>query len=105
MLGNYPARVAIRRRNASGNCRKSGELRSIGASHGRNHRRFQLANVTSAMLWVPLMFAPGYFAARSLGSVEQSTKAHIFGIGRLVAALERFSSVLNRDGIPMWREI
>jgi membrane protein DedA with SNARE-associated domain len=52
-----------------------------------NHRRFQLANITSAMLWVPLMFAPGYFAARSLGSAEQITEAHILGIGLLVAAI------------------
>lgn len=50
-------------------------------------RRFQLANVTSAMLWVPLMLAPGYFAAKSLGSVEQITEAHLLGIGLLVAAI------------------
>lgn len=51
------------------------------------HRRFQLANVTSALLWVPLMFAPGYFAAKSLGSVEQITEAHLLGIGLLVAVV------------------
>lgn len=50
-------------------------------------RRFQIANVTSAVLWVPVMFAPGYFAARSLGSVEHVTEAHLIGIGAVVALL------------------
>ena len=51
------------------------------------HRRFQIANVTSAILWVPVMFAPGYFAVKTLGSVEQVTEAHLLGMGVLVAAL------------------
>jgi membrane protein DedA with SNARE-associated domain len=40
-----------------------------------DRRRFQLANASSALLWVPVMFAPGYFAVKSMGSVEQSPKA------------------------------
>ena len=51
------------------------------------HRRFQIANVTSAILWVPVMFAPGYFAVKTLGSVEQVSEAHLLGMGVLVAAL------------------
>lgn len=30
-------------------------------------RRFQIANILSATIWVPAIFAPGYFAAESLG--------------------------------------
>ena len=51
------------------------------------HRRFQIANVTSAILWVPVMFAPGYFAVKTLGSVEQVTEAHLLGMGLVVAVL------------------
>jgi membrane protein DedA with SNARE-associated domain len=52
-----------------------------------DRRRFQLANIASAILWVPVMFAPGYFAARSLGSVDKITEVHLIGIGLVVAAL------------------
>ncbi|MFC4257226.1 DedA family protein [Croceibacterium xixiisoli] len=52
-----------------------------------NSRRFHLANVSSAILWVPVMFAPGYFAVRTLGSVEKITEAHLLGIGLMVAVL------------------
>ena len=51
------------------------------------HRRFQIANITSAMLWVPVMFAPGYFAVTTLGSIEHVTEAHLIGVGAVVAAL------------------
>lgn len=52
-----------------------------------DYRRFQIANVTSAILWVPVMFAPGYFAVKTLGSVESVTEAHLLGIGAVVAAV------------------
>lgn len=52
-----------------------------------DRRRFQLANLASAVLWVPVMFGPGYFAARSLGSVENITGLHILGIGVVVLVL------------------
>ena len=50
-----------------------------------DRRRFQLANVTSAILWVPVMFAPGYFAVRTMGSIEHVGEAHLLGIGAAVA--------------------
>ncbi|MGE4322885.1 MAG: DedA family protein [Sphingobium sp.] len=52
-----------------------------------DRRRFQFANISSALLWVPVMFAPGYFAVRSLGSVDRITEAHLLGIGLVVAVL------------------
>lgn len=33
-------------------------------------RPFQIANVTSAVVWVPALFAPGYLAAKSMGAIE-----------------------------------
>jgi membrane protein DedA with SNARE-associated domain len=52
-----------------------------------DHRRFQIANVTSAILWVPVMFAPGYFAVKTLGSAESITEAHLLGIGAVIAVI------------------
>lgn len=34
------------------------------------HLTFQIANVTSAMAWVPFMLLPGYFFARSVGNLS-----------------------------------
>lgn len=52
-----------------------------------DRRRFQIANITSAILWVPVMFAPGYLAVKSLGPVEQVTEVHLLGLGALVVVL------------------
>jgi len=41
------------------------------------HLSFQIANVLSALLWVPLMLAPGYLTARGLGSVEHGEQTSI----------------------------
>ncbi|MCM8730078.1 DedA family protein [Hephaestia sp. GCM10023244] len=34
-------------------------------------RPFQLANVVSALVWVPVMLAPGYFTARKIDGLDQ----------------------------------
>ncbi len=58
-------------------------------------RRFHLANVTSAILWVPVMFAPGYFAVRTLGSVERITEGHMLGMGAVVIVLTVGAMVIS----------
>lgn len=58
-------------------------------------RRFQIANVTSAILWVPVMFAPGYFAVRTLGSVERITEGHMLGMGAVVIVLTVGAMVIS----------
>lgn len=52
-----------------------------------NRKHFQIANVSSALLWVPFMFAPGFLAARSLGSVKEITEVHLIIAGLVVAVL------------------
>src|SRR5690606_8832601 len=37
--------------------------------------RFQVANVLSALIWVPAMLAPGYFAAKGLAEIERLWEA------------------------------
>lgn len=52
-----------------------------------NGRQFQLANVTSAILWVPLLFAPGYIAVKAIGPIDHVSEAHVIGAGLLLAAM------------------
>ncbi len=40
-------------------------------------RRFQVANIISAIIWVPLLFAPGYLATTSLGPVAQISEMQL----------------------------
>ncbi len=48
-------------------------------------RKFQIANFTSAIFWVPLLFAPGYLSAKHFiarGDMDEGTIVSIgFGIG------------------------
>ena len=54
-------------------------------------RVFQLANVTSAFVWVLAMLAPGYLAAKGLAKLEFMSEAHgptlmLIAFGALVVA-------------------
>jgi membrane protein DedA with SNARE-associated domain len=40
---------------------------AVAGIMGMSHMRFQLANVLSAVAWMPLMLAPGFLTARSMG--------------------------------------
>lgn len=44
-------------------------------------RSFQLANVLSAIVWVPVMLAPGYIGARTLGAANNANQ-----VGMMVGA-------------------
>lgn len=61
--------------------------------------RFQLANVISAALWVPIMLAPGYFAAKGLAQLETLGEADGLTIAMIVAA------VLVVGGVVAWRVV
>jgi membrane protein DedA with SNARE-associated domain len=52
-----------------------------------DHRLFQLANIGSAILWVPLLFAPGYFAVRTLGAKDMIDMRWLTGVGLALAVL------------------
>lgn len=49
-------------------------------------RPFQIANLLSALLWVPVMLAPGFLAARSMGGLDGLTGSQ-WWIGALGIAL------------------
>lgn len=50
------------------------------------HIRFQIANVLSALVWVPAMLAPGYFAVRSAGSIAGAQQTGLI-IGTALSVL------------------
>lgn len=49
-------------------------------------RTFQLANALSAVVWVPVILAPGYFAAKGLAELEALGEASLLTISLVVTA-------------------
>jgi len=79
---------------------------TVAGIMGMPHLRFQLANVLSAIAWVPLMLAPGYLAARSLqavvdgqriGMIAGTAVSIVLGLGLLTAFLRRRRHPARRD--------
>ncbi|WMD21341.1 DedA family protein [Achromobacter seleniivolatilans] len=71
---------------------------TVAGVMGMAQSRFQLANVLSALLWMPLMLAPGYITARSLGTAENAQQiammigaglSVLLGCGLLLAMLRK----------------
>ncbi|CAM4331220.1 DedA family protein [Bordetella tumbae] len=52
---------------------------TVAGIMGMKHARFQLANVLSAVVWLPLMLAPGFITARSVGAMQDSQMGLIIG--------------------------
>lgn len=57
-------------------------------------RTFQLANVASALIWVPALLAPGYFAASSVGGFRV-TEAHLAALAGVMILISVLGSVLS----------
>ena len=67
-------------------CRFMGPVRAfvplIAGMTAMKQTRFQLANVASAVVWVPVMLAPGYLAAEGVG-FSLAGGGHALGYGLL----------------------
>ena len=64
------------------------------------HFNFQLANLTSALAWVPIMLLPGWFAARTIGDLSNFNASQWFGVLLAILVLTAASTVF---GIGMHR--
>lgn len=71
---------------------------TVAGMMGMKHSRFQLANVLSAVAWLPVMLAPGYLAARSVGAAQGSqhggliigsVASVLIGVGLVVAFMRK----------------
>lgn len=69
----------------------------VAGMMGMNQKRFQIANVTSAIVWAPVMLAPGYLAAIGadwLGATGGSSMVVMTGIVLVVSIV--FALVILR---------
>ena len=84
-------------------CRFMGPVRAfvplIAGVTAMKHSRFQLANVGSAVIWVPTMLAPGYLAAKGIGVLNFAEGGHWLGL-ILLAAL-----VVTGVAAIAWRKV
>ena len=75
-----------------------------------DQKRFQLANIGSAMVWAPLMLAPGWATARGAARFGDMSEAHwlglsvgftlvLFGAAGLVAWVLRRASFVRRRAV------
>ncbi len=51
---------------------------TVAGVMGMSQWRFQLANILSAIVWVPLMLAPGYLAAKSVEAAKQANQLTLY---------------------------
>lgn len=72
-------------------CRFMGPVRAfIPLTAGMSrmaHQRFEIANVGSALIWVPAMLAPGYLAAKGIKIFGEGRDPHIFGLAAALVAV------------------
>lgn len=51
---------------------------TVAGVMGMSHWRFQLANVLSAIVWVPAMLTPGYLAAKSVEAAQTANNLTLY---------------------------
>ncbi|MEI2415007.1 DedA family protein [Orrella sp. JC864] len=70
------------------------------------HVRFQIANILSAIVWVPMLLAPGYLAVRSAGAIGSHQQAGLIAGSALsvVAAIAIAYVVLRKRRAPAARK-
>jgi membrane protein DedA with SNARE-associated domain len=72
-------------------CRFLGPVRAfvplIAGMTAMNQMRFQLANLGSAIVWVPIMLAPGYLAAKGAEQAHIDSLWIVVGIAAVVAVV------------------
>lgn len=75
-----------------------GPLRStvplVAGMMAMDQKRFQLANIGSALVWAPLMLAPGWLAAKGASRFGELDEFQWFGLGIGLTALTFLSAIL-----------
>jgi membrane protein DedA with SNARE-associated domain len=60
-----------------------------------DQRRFQTANVFSALVWAPLMFAPGWFIGHRVRELEEISEPALFAFIALIGAVTVVSLIIT----------
>jgi len=78
---------------------------TVAGIMGMSHVRFEIANILSAIVWVPVMLAPGYLAARSIDAAQNASHLTLYiggglsvivGVGLLYAFSRKRESSHDR---------
>lgn len=59
----------------------------VAGMTGMDQRRFQAANIASAVVWAPVMLAPGWFAAKGAEKFGELTEVHWLGLAVLASII------------------
>jgi len=60
-----------------------------------DQRRFQTANVLSALVWAPVMFAPGWFIGGRVGELEEISEPTLFAVMALIGVVTLASFMIT----------
>ena len=60
-----------------------------------DQRRFQVANVFSALAWAPIMFAPGWFIGHRVRELEEISEPALFAFMALIGAVMVVSLIIT----------
>lgn len=59
----------------------------VAGMTGMHQHRFQAANIASAVVWAPVMLAPGWFAAKGAEKFGELTEVHWLGLAVLASTI------------------
>ena len=57
----------------------------VAGMMGMHRRRFQIANILSAIIWAPVVLSPGWLVAKGAGSFPELDVTSLFGIAAIAA--------------------
>jgi membrane protein DedA with SNARE-associated domain len=73
---------------------------TVAGVMGMPELRFQIANIISAILWLPALLAPGYLASLSVEAIKQGQHANIYSlVGLTVIAIIVWLVIRKRRAI------
>ncbi len=73
---------------------------TVAGVMGMPELRFQIANILSAILWLPALLAPGYLASLSVEALKKGQHANIYSlVGLTVIAILAFLVIHKRRSI------
>lgn len=67
----------------------------VAGMMGMEQRRFQAANVASAVIWAPMLLAPGWIAAKGAEQFGELSESHWLGLAALVTVAATLFVVIS----------
>ena len=67
----------------------------VAGMMGMNRRRFQIANVLSAILWAPVVLSPGWLVAKGADRFAELGASSLFGLAAIAAVIAIIIAVIS----------